>query len=161
MKTFTFRLEQARRWRSAQLIIQEGRVSAAGAAAARIQAQLDGVIDALRSSTARIRENPTGDVLNAHAEFSRRADRRIRELQKRVEEARRALSVEMAVLVQARRRLQLIDDLKTTERAEWQKDFDKEIANFVDESHLGKLQAEKTRIRRLQSRGARARSSGG
>jgi flagellar export protein FliJ len=151
MRAFSFRLEQARRWRNAQLIVQEAKVSAAGATIARLQGQLDAAIEALQASAALIREAPTGETLNAHAEFTRHAHRRIPELQKRVLEARRTLNAEMSLLIQARRRSQLIEDLKDSEKAAWQKDFDKETAEFVDESHLGQLQAERTRLRRLQS----------
>jgi len=145
MRAFHFRLEQARRWRSAQLVIQEGKVSSAGATVARIEARIDGIAQSLRSSVAAIREYPLGEVLAAHSDFCRHAGRQIRELQKQLAEARRLLSLEMNHLIQARRRLQLIEDLKAGERAKWEKAFEKEISDFVDESYLGKLQAVQSR----------------
>jgi hypothetical protein len=145
MRAFHFRLEQARRWRSAQLIIQEGKVSVAGAAVTRIQARIDSVIQAIRQSTTVIRQYPLGEVLSAHSDFCRSAGRQVRELQKQLSEARRVLSVEMANLIQVRRRLQLIEDLKTGERTKWEKELEKETADFVDESYLGKLQALRSR----------------
>lgn len=145
MRAFHFRLEQARRWRSAQLIIQEGKVAAAGAAVARIQARIDSIIHAIRQSATVIRQYPLGEVLCAHADFCRYSGRKVRELQKQLSEARRVLSVEMSNLIQVRRRLQLIDDLKTAEQTKWQKALEKETADFVDESHLGKLQAIRSR----------------
>jgi hypothetical protein len=145
MRAFSFRLEQARRWRGAQLVIQEGKVSVAGASVTRLEARLDNVTETIRSSAAVIREYPLGEVLAAHSDFCRQAGRQVRELQKQVSEARRVLSAEMAQLIQTRRRLQLIDDLKDSERSQWEKDLDKEVSDFVDESHLRKLQAARTR----------------
>jgi hypothetical protein len=151
VKAFSFRLEQALRWRSAQSTLQEARVSAAGAVVARIQAQLDALQEQLRLSALQIRQTPTGEALNAHAEFNRHAERHIREFGKQLHDARRKLSAEMSLLIQARRRLQLIEDDKEVSRERWQKEFEKETADFADESHLGKQQAEKARLRRLQS----------
>lgn len=140
MRAFQFRLEQARRWRSAQLVMQEGKVSIAAAAVARLQARIDNITQAIRSSAAVIREYPLGEVFGAHADFCRQAGRQIRELQPQHAEARRVLNGEMNQLIQARRRLQLIEDLKDGERTRWEKAFEKETADFVDESYLGKLQ---------------------
>jgi hypothetical protein len=139
VKAFKFHLEQARRWRSAQLILQEARVSKAAAIAAKIQEQLESTTDALRESGVRIHKGGSGEMLGAYADFARQAGRRIRELLKHAEDAARALRVEMNLLIQARRRLQLLDDLKEGERDDWQRAFDKETADFVDESHLAKL----------------------
>lgn len=140
MKAFQFRLEQARRWRSAQLVIQEGKVSVAGAAVARLQARIDNITQTIRSSAAVIREYPLGEVLGAHSDFCRQAGRQMRDFQQQHSEARRVLNMEMNNLIQARRRLQLIEDLRDAERTRWEKAFEKETADFVDESYLGKLQ---------------------
>jgi hypothetical protein len=159
VKAFQFRLEQARRWRSAQLVIQEGKVSAAGAAVARLQARIDNITLAIRSSAAVIREYPLGEVLGAHSDFCRQAGRQMRDFEQQHSEARRVLNVEMDHLIQARRRLRLIEGLRDAERTRWEKAFEKETADFADESYLGKLQAARNRATIKDT--ARARSSGG
>lgn len=140
MKAFQFRLEQARRWRSAQLVIQEGKVSVAAAAVARLQAGIENLTQAIQASAAVIREYPLGEVFGAHADFCRQAGRQIRDLQQQHSEARRILTAEMNQLIQARRRLRLIEDLKDGDRTRWEKACEKETADFVDESYLGKLE---------------------
>ncbi len=154
MKAFHFHLEQARRWRTAQVTLQEARVSKAAAIAAKIQAQLDATSGELRASAVQIRTGSSGEALSGYADFARQAGRRIRELQKHAQDAGRALSVEMNLLIQARRRLRLLDDLKEGDRQEWQKAFDKETADFVDDSYLAKRNQVQSRLQSKKRAGA-------
>ncbi len=148
MKTFTFPLEQALRWRGTQQTLLEARVAAAAATVARIQAQLDSVNQQLHLSAAQIRQAPSGEALNAHAGFSRQASLKLREHEKQLHEAQRKLNAEMNLLIQARRRLKLIEELKTAARDRWQRDLEKETADFADERHLA---ARAAKNRALQS----------
>jgi hypothetical protein len=141
VKAFKFRLEPARRWRETQVTLQEARVGIAVARLGGIQAQLEGVRDAQRRSVLQIREAPTGETLNAYADFSRRADRQLLELEKQAIDARRALASEMSLLTQAKQRLRLIEELKTTANINWHKEFNREIETFAGETFLGRLQA--------------------
>ena len=141
MKAFRFQYESALRWRNAQLSLQDARVSAAAAAQTRLHGQLQAIEDALRRSQEEIRAHPTGESLGAHAAFSRLAARHMAGLQKNLEAAARQLAIELNLRMEARRRAQLLENLKSGHQAHWQADLDREISTFADEQHLFKMMA--------------------
>jgi hypothetical protein len=151
MKAFTFRLEQALRWRETQVNLQKARVAAAAGRLAETEALLAARNAGLANAAARITDGPTGDALGLYAGFRRKSLAGIRDCEAQVLVLQRNLTLELNGLIEANRKLQLIENLKQTDRALWRKEFDRELAAFADEAFLS----------RIQSVNRRARSSGG
>lgn len=151
MKAFRFRLEQALRWRENQVNLEKSNVAGAAAQLAQIEARLEKQKSELTSATAMLIEEPTGAVLESYAGFKEASRARIRDSEAQVLAAQRALALEMSRLVEANRKLRVLENLKGTDSGLWRKEFDRELAVFADEAFLGKIQSENRR----------ARSSGG
>ncbi len=136
MKTFSFRLEQVRRWRETEVSLQESRVAAASARVAEIRAG----IEARRGDLAgaRVDGSSDGSALHAYAAFRKRTEARIRELEGQMITAQRALAVEMNRFIEANRKMKLIDNLKQRARTAWTREFERELANFADEAFLSR-----------------------
>jgi hypothetical protein len=152
MKAFQFRLEQAMRWRSAQVEVERARVAMASQLARRIQDEIGQYRSALVTGCGQVSAGGnTGASLAHWAAFQDRARREIKALESKAAEAEKAVAIQMQLLVEANRRLQLLENLKQTVRAQWEVDLSRELEAFAGETHLF----------RLQSKNGRARSSGG
>ena len=136
MKAFTFRLAQALRWREAQVQTSKSRVAAAAAHASGISATLDARRAEVASGAEQIVREPTGIALAAYAGFLNKSRVQIRDLEKILATADRAFESEMQLLVDANRKLRLLENLERTEENHWRKEFDRELAAFADESFL-------------------------
>lgn len=136
MKTFSFRLEQMRQWRETQAQLQEARVATALAKLAEIRA----AIEARRSelTAGRVSGNVDGAELRAYAEFRQRMEARIRDLEGQAVAAQGAAAVEMGRLVEAGRKVKLIENLKRRARLAWTREFDRELNAFADEAFLNR-----------------------
>lgn len=155
MKAFTFRLEQALRWRETQVRVQKSRVGEAAGHATRIQILLDTWRAEAASSAAQIVHSPTGMALASYAGFVNRSRVRIGDLNTKLAAAQRAVAVEMERLLDANRKVRLLENLKQAEQDRWHRDFDRELATFTDEAFLARQRSKGT----IEQR--RARSSGG
>ena len=92
-----------------------------------------------------------GDALVLWAAFAARSHRRIQALEADAAEAEKALLLQMALMVEANRKLRLLENLKQNAQLQWTAEFNRELESFAGESYLF----------RLQSKDRRARSSGG
>jgi flagellar export protein FliJ len=136
MRSFSFRLEQVLRWRETQVTLQESRVAAASAKLAEIRS----LIEAGRADLAgaRIDGSADGSALQAYAGFRQRTEARIRELDGQAVAAQRALAIEMDRLVDANRKMKLIDNLKQRARTAWTSEFERELSAFADEAFVNR-----------------------
>jgi hypothetical protein len=140
MKAFTFRLEQALRWRGTQVAVQQARVAAAAAQRAAVEALLTSARAEAAGGAADIIDitrGPTGFPLSSYAAFIDRSRTKIRQLEANLTAAERALAVERDLLVTANRRLRLIENLRHDAQLRWRAEFDRELAAFADEAFLG------------------------
>jgi hypothetical protein len=144
MKAFTFRLEQALRWRGTQVAAQQSRVAAAGTQRSAAEALLTSaraeaaggaadIIDIIRS--------PANFPLSSYAAFIDRSRARIRQLEADLAVAERALGAERDLLVAANRRLRLLENLKHDAELRWHAEFDRELSAFTEEAFLGASRA--------------------
>jgi flagellar export protein FliJ len=148
VKAFSFRLEQALRWRETQVSLQKARLAAAAGDAAQAQAALDSYKNELASGARQITLSPTGNALDSYSGFVRQSRPRIQTLQQKLLAAQNVLATEMNLLIAANQKLHLLANLKETERGRWQREFDRELSAFADEaflsrSVLSKLQSKK------------------
>lgn len=136
MQAFSFRLEQVRRWRQTEVSLQESRVAAAEAKVAQIR----GAAEARRGelAAAHIGGNADGADLRAYADFRQRTEARIRELEGQAVVAQRAAATEMTRLVDANRKMKLIENLKQRARTAWTQQFERELSAFADETFLNR-----------------------
>jgi len=141
MKAFTFRLEQARRWRETQVDLMKLRAAAAAGRLAGIEAELEAERSGLSTAAARILDGPTGGALESYARFIEKSRAHIRDLEAQSLAAKRTLTLEMNRLIEANRRLKLIENLKHAGRERWRKEFNGELADFADEAFLSRLES--------------------
>jgi flagellar export protein FliJ len=150
MKAFRFRLDPALRWRATQLDLEKARVAAAAKRLADIRAVLATLRTNLSSSTSQIGPVSSGSALEILSAYAERTRRQIAELEKGAARAEQDLAAQTQVMLEANRKLHLIENLKETARTDWQSEFTRELETFAGEAFLGRLQSKK-----------RARSSGG
>jgi hypothetical protein len=140
VKNFSFRLEQALRWRQTQVSLQKSRVAGAAGVVAEIAATLEVRRAELANAAARIAEGPTGAALVSYAGFKEKSRARIGELEAQALAAQRTLTVEMNRLTEAGQRSHLLENLKQAGETRWRREFDRELADFADEAFLCRLQ---------------------
>ncbi len=104
----------------------------------------------LRNATGQLGLVTDGSVLELLNAFTGKTLRRIEELRKHEVQAQQELAVQTQAMLEANRKVRLIENLHETGRAEWQHEFDRELEAFASDSFLGRLQSRK-----------RARSSSG
>ena len=141
MKAFTFRLEQALRWRGAQLAAQQARVATAAAQRSAVEAHLTSARAEAANGAADIIREPTRFPLSSYAAFIDRSRARIRQLEANLAAVERALAVERDLLVAANRKLRLLENLKHDAQLRWRGEFDRELSAFADEAFLGAARA--------------------
>ena len=143
MKAFSFRLDQALRWRGEQAGLQKSRLSAAVGHAAKMHAALESGIAEARNAAIAVKQSPDGAALSSYAGFAARSKVRIQDLEKHTREAEGALAAEMKRLVEANRAVRLLEKLRHTEQDRWRRAFDREIETFAGEAFLHRLQSRK------------------
>jgi flagellar export protein FliJ len=136
VKAFTFRLEQALRWRGTQVSAQQARVAAAVARRSSLLTQLDAIKAEAAIGAADIIREPAGVALAAYPAFAARTHARISQLDTDLAAAERALAVGMDLLVVANTELRLLENLRSREQARWRTEFDRELSTFADEAFL-------------------------
>jgi flagellar export protein FliJ len=139
MKAFSFRLEQALRWRGTQVTTQQSRVATAAAQRSAAQASLTSARAEAASGAADIIDisrEPTGFSLSSYASFIDRSRVRIRQLEANLAAAERTLAVERDLLIAANRKLRLLENLKHDAQLRWRTEFERELSAFADEAFL-------------------------
>ena len=138
MKAFHFRLDQALRWRETQVNLQKSRLGAAVAHLAAIQSAIANHQSALSTAAVKLHNQPTGEALQSFAAFQKKTLASIRALDAQRAAAKDAVTLEITRLVEANQKVRLLENLKRTDHARWQHDFDHELAVFADEAFLSR-----------------------
>jgi flagellar export protein FliJ len=140
VKAFHFRLDQALRWRETQASLQKSRVAAAVGRLAEIDRALENERASLTAASSGIVDNPAGHSLQSFAAFRDRTRARIRDLEGQSLVARRNVGLEMTSLIEATRKVRVLENLKQADQTRWRQDLDRELAAFADEAFLSRLQ---------------------
>jgi flagellar export protein FliJ len=151
MKNFRFRFDQALRWRSAQVDAAKTKVAAAANRLSTLRAELESLENEWRAGANHLSSGASGPDLQSWAVYSRRVRADLAAIGKQIQDAERTLGEELGALVEADRKLRLLENLKQTERTRWNADFDRETETFSGDAFLVRYNRESTR----------ARSSGG
>ena len=151
MKAFRFRLDQALHWRRAQAKVAE---TAVQSAVARITALQNAIEDRRTTFGAEARdlaiETPGPGIENWTA-YSAQTQRTLNQARAQLKEAECELGRHMRTLVDANRRVKLLENLRQTKLDRWNTDLARELEAFAGESFLASYNREERR----------ARSSGG
>jgi flagellar export protein FliJ len=140
VKAFHFRLDQALRWRETQAGLQKSRVAATVGRLSEIERLLESERASLNGACSSLVDDPVGHAMQAFAAFRDRTRSRIRDLEGQSLTARRNVGLEMNQLVEATRKVRILENLKQTDHIRWRKDLDRELAAFADEAFLSRLQ---------------------
>jgi flagellar export protein FliJ len=141
MKAFSFRLEQALRWRGTQVAAQQSRVATVAAQRSAVETLLASARAEAAGGAADIISEPTSVPLSSYAAFIDRSRSRIRQLDTALAAAERAVAAERDLLIAANRKLRLLENLKQDAQLRWRAEFDRELSAFADEAFLGASRA--------------------
>jgi hypothetical protein len=138
MKAFHFKLDPALRWRATELRLEREGVSRAANQAAVIQSELIAKHNELRSGSSQLVAAGSA-AFGSWAAYVDRSRRRIRLLEEQLKGARKALAVQTQKMVDAHRKLRILENLKRDNRADWEKELDRETEAFAGEAFLARL----------------------
>jgi hypothetical protein len=136
MRAFTFRLEQALRWRATQVNLGKTRAAAAAGRVAGINREIEARTSELVTAATRILDTATGGSLESYARFKEKSHASIRDLEGQALVARRTLTLELNRLMEANQKLRLLENFKRASHGRWRKEFDRELSDFADEAFL-------------------------
>jgi hypothetical protein len=157
MKAFHFRLDSALRWRCTQLRIEQENLSRISAHLCALQTEIAAKHTQLRSGSAELATSGTAAFASWPA-YVDRGRRQIRTLEDQLRQGRQALVLQTQKMVDAHRKVRVLENLKHEEHAAWALTLNRETDAFAGEAFLARLQRDS---RALQSRNGRARSSSG
>lgn len=141
MKAFRFRLEQALHWRATGLNLQKARAAAANAKLAGLEAELHRRHLELSSAAAGAACDATGLGLDSYAGFRRRSATGIRDLEVQRLAARKNAELEAGRLIDASRKLRVLENLQAKAAGKWKQEFEHELAAFADEAFVQGLRS--------------------
>ncbi len=141
MKAFRFRLEQALRWRKAQAEQLKATAAAAADRVSALNADLEARELRLRADSEGLTQTPDTEGFQNWAAYLRRAKRESAGVEKQLREADRLLGEQMRLLVEANRKVRLLEKLRENAAGRWNAEMQREIEAFASEAFLGRLQS--------------------
>jgi flagellar export protein FliJ len=143
MRTFRFRLERVLRWRRTQLDFEESRMKQLTAGLRRIEAAREALEEARGAARREVLSSghPDGAELAQLACHLRRLKNDERRLAESRLEQQRRIETQRDTLLEARRRLRLLERLKEKRLEEWQQEEQREIEVLAGETFLARRQA--------------------
>ncbi|MEN6534022.1 MAG: hypothetical protein ABFD89_10195 [Bryobacteraceae bacterium] len=145
MKAFRFRLERVLDWRKTQFEIEEHRLKEITAALGRVDRERTR-LQAERGATehaVRTAASIDGAELAAHATYVLRLGRTEEALVARRTQIERQVEAQRKKMIEARRRLRMIEKFKERRFAEWQTSLSRELEDLASESYLARWQTRK------------------
>lgn len=138
MTAFKFPLQKVLEWRKTQLELEEIQYRRRVAALAELDRQRAELEEAGKTAERQVREwNPlAGGELEALGDFRLHVKRKQQEMVAPRDECRKQLERQQARMLEARRRLRLLERLKERRLAEWRSARDKELEDLASESYL-------------------------
>lgn len=145
MTNFVFRLERVLDWRQSELSLEEARTREAAARLAALKAHRDSLA-AAALEVARAPEtnrSVSGADLAAVEACRRRLLKEVEVAEAKILESGKQLAAQREKLVEARRRLRLLENLKQRRYVEWQAGLELELAELAAESSLARWQRDR------------------
>jgi hypothetical protein len=143
MNAFRFPLERVLAWRRTQLEVEENRYLQELAALAALQDRMAGLATAGESAETAVRTwNPVAGLeLESLGRYRLHLKAEAFRLKMDEDEARRRVAFRQASMLEARRRLRLLENLKARQYAAWKADCDRELEQIAAESYLSRWSA--------------------
>src|SRR5215469_5952387 len=141
MKAFRFRLDQALRWRRAQADQLRAKAAAAADRISVLSADLEARERTLHSDAESLTQRPDSEGLQNWSAYMRRVKREKTDVEKRLREAERLLGEQIRLLVEANRKVRLLDKLREKAAQQWNADMQRELEAFANDAFLGRLQS--------------------
>ena len=113
-------------------------VSRAASQLAALQAELNATHSELRSGAAEL-VSAGSAAFESWAAYVDRCRNRIRSLEDRSREARKALTLQTQQMVAAHQKVRVLENLKRDDHADWTRELNRETEAFAGEAFLGKL----------------------
>jgi hypothetical protein len=148
VKAFGFRLAQALRWREQCGLLEEARVAVAGARVAAVRAAYRVWVENAAAAARGLTTGGAGAAFYSYDGFLKASSRRALALIQEEKAALAEYAAGMMRLVEATRRVRLLENLREADRQVWQNESDRELAEFADEAFLLRQSA----LRRAESR---------
>lgn len=145
MKRFEFRLHRVLDLRRQQAEAERARLESLVAAAARLSEEIRSLGTQLDQARAHVRHAPSsaGEDFLALAHFESHIHRRTDALEKRSQQLAQEVAAQRARVVEANRKLKLLEKLESRRRSEWQAECNKELESAAAEAHLARLIADR------------------
>ena len=143
MKLFQFRLQRVLDLRRQQAESERVHLRKLLTACERLEEEIRSLGSALHDARAHIRHAPSaaGEDYIALSYFESHVQRRTTALETRRQQLYPQLADQRARLLEAERKLKLLEKLEARRRAEWTVEHDKELETLGAESHLARLQS--------------------
>ncbi|MGC8793105.1 MAG: flagellar export protein FliJ [Bryobacteraceae bacterium] len=140
MKRFVFRLESVLRWRRGQLEQEQNRLQAMAAGRDAIRRRLEELERMRREAEACVLSSGgvSGSELAALEAFRRKLAAERARWQRELEECEHRIQAQREAVLEARRRVRLLERLKERRHEEWEADVAKELETLATESYLAR-----------------------
>jgi hypothetical protein len=143
MRSFHFRLESVLGWRRTELAAEEARLgplvmerNRLEAARIEVAAARDGTRRELLAAT-----HLEGRDLAAHSAFRARLAKEQEALAQQSAECRDRMAKQLSRIIEAQRKVRLLEKLRERRSQEWHALWDREVENFASESYLARWNA--------------------
>ncbi len=138
MKTFRFPLQKALELRALQLEMEEAKFQKTAAKLAQVDLERETLLAAKAAAEAQVRSSATvpGEDLAALGAFRRHAEVQEKRIAANRAQCEKAMQEQRSVMLEARRRLRLLERLKERRREEWNAEAAKELEEMASESYL-------------------------
>jgi flagellar biosynthesis chaperone FliJ len=145
MQRFHFRLDRVLAWRGTQLEMEQYQMKRLSAVLEQMECDRALLlVERTRAERAVLGGGSIdGADLAAHAAFLVRLGNQERELDRRRQQQEQRLAEQHQHLMEARRRVRLLERLKTRRLAEWELELGRELEQFAAEAHLARWNAER------------------
>ncbi len=140
MRAFRFPLQKALELRARQLDLEEAQFQRAAAALAAVDRERELLLSALTAAEALVRGVAVvpGEDLAALGAFRVHTGAEEKRIAQRRAQSEKALEEQRSVMLEARRRLRLLERLKERRHAEWSAEAAKELEEMASESYLAR-----------------------
>lgn len=141
MKRFEFRLHRVLDLRRQHADAERAQLENLATAAERLAAEMRSLDRELEEVRSHVRHAPSaaGEDYLALSHFERHIDRRTASVENRRKEVLQQIEKQRAVVLEADRKVKLLQKLEARHRSEWVAAHDKELDALAAESHLARL----------------------
>ncbi len=143
MKRFEFRLQRVLDLRRQLADVERMQLENLAAASERLRAEIRSLASQLDEARLHVRHAPSsgGEDYIALSHFERHIERRTAALEARRNDLLQQIDKQRAVVVEADRKVKLLENLEARHRGEWDLAHDRELEMLATESHLARLAA--------------------